>query len=104
MDSDGLKNLRSAIDRDPRQLRSILRELEDHFSPVQGEQLKRAPAGYPEDHPAIDLLRYKQMWAGVDFDEKLAGSRDLIDWIVDMTRRTVAFNSYLYRAIRGIAP
>jgi uncharacterized protein (TIGR02453 family) len=102
MDSNGLKNLRAAIDRDPQKLRSILDDLSEHFGPLQGEQLKRAPVGYDENHPAIDLLRYKQMWAGITFDEKLAGSRELIDWIVSKTQQIVEFNRYLHDAIRGV--
>ncbi|MEZ4740514.1 MAG: DUF2461 family protein [Flavobacteriales bacterium] len=27
---------------------------------MQGAQLRSAPRDYPKDHPAIDLLRYKQ--------------------------------------------
>jgi uncharacterized protein (TIGR02453 family) len=104
IDGPGLKNLRAAIDRDPKKLRKIIRDLEERFAPVQGEQLKRKPAGYTEDHPAIDLLKYKQMWAGKSFPDELAGSRELVDWIVSMTQETTEFNRYLYEAIRGISP
>ncbi len=101
IDSNGLKNLRSAIARDPERLRTILRDLEQEFAPVEGERLKRAPAGYSEDDPAIDLLRYKQIWAGRSFPDDLASSRELLDWIMEMTRRTVEFDRYLHQAIRG---
>ena len=30
------------------------------FGELQGEQLKTTPQGYNQDHPNIDLLRYKQ--------------------------------------------
>jgi uncharacterized protein (TIGR02453 family) len=30
------------------------------FGDLEGEQLKTAPQGYPKDHPAVALLRYKQ--------------------------------------------
>jgi uncharacterized protein (DUF2461 family) len=38
---------------------------------VGGEQLKAAPRGYAADHPRIDLLRHKQLFAGrsYGFDE-----------------------------------
>jgi uncharacterized protein (DUF2461 family) len=30
------------------------------FGRLEGDQLKTAPTGYAKDHPAVDLLRYKQ--------------------------------------------
>lgn len=102
MESAGLKRLRHTIDGDPEALRAILRQVEQAFGPLDGEQLKRTPAGYSEDNPAIDLLRYKQMWVSVKFTDELAGSRDLVEWIVTKTRDSLEFNRYLYEAINGI--
>lgn len=45
-------------------LQTILQKLgaESGFE-VGGEQLKRVPPGYPQDHPRGDLLRYKGLYA-----------------------------------------
>jgi uncharacterized protein (TIGR02453 family) len=102
MDGLGLKRLRAAIDRDPDHLRAIISELGRNVGPLQGERLKRGPAGFEKDHPAIDLLLYTQMWVSQKFPDKLAGSRELVDWIVNKTRETAEFNGYLYEAIRGV--
>ena len=47
----------------PRLLR-IVRKLERAGFEIGGEQLKTAPRGYDADHPRIDLLRRKQLFAG----------------------------------------
>jgi uncharacterized protein (TIGR02453 family) len=47
----------------PRLLR-IVRKLERAGFEINGEQLKTAPRGYATDHPRIDLLRRKQLFAG----------------------------------------
>ncbi|MCW5977381.1 MAG: DUF2461 domain-containing protein [Bryobacteraceae bacterium] len=39
----------------PAKLRSLAGDL-------QGNQLSRPPKGFPADHPAVDLLRYKQLY------------------------------------------
>lgn len=61
-ESKDLKRIRQEIAHDPDELRSIITtaEFRSHFGELQGDQLKTAPQGYAKDHPAIDLLRYKQ--------------------------------------------
>jgi uncharacterized protein (TIGR02453 family) len=57
-----LKLIRDDIAFDATPLRKILnsRPFVQTFGSLKGEQLKTAPKGYPSDHEAIDLLRYKQ--------------------------------------------
>ncbi|NUR87871.1 MAG: DUF2461 family protein, partial [Nonomuraea sp.] len=33
-----------------------------------GERLKTRPRGFPDDHPRIDLLRHKSLYAGVRYE------------------------------------
>lgn len=40
------------------------------FGTMQGEQVKTAPRGFDKDHPAIDLLRYKQYWFERSFSDQ----------------------------------
>jgi uncharacterized protein (TIGR02453 family) len=61
-DTTDLKRVRQEIAADDQGLRDVI-EQEDFkmtFGSLLGEQLKSAPKGYPKDHSAIDLLRYKQ--------------------------------------------
>lgn len=104
LDSSGLRNLRAAIDTDHSRFREILRDVEETIGTIQGEKLKRGPAGYPKDHPALDLLLYTSIWTAKKFPDSLATSRELVDWIVSRTRELTELNSFLYKAIRGVEP
>ncbi|MEM1214401.1 MAG: DUF2461 domain-containing protein [Bacteroidota bacterium] len=61
-ESADLKRIRKELAADAQPLRDIIAETAfvDTFGELAGNQLKSAPAGYPKDHPNIDLLRYKQ--------------------------------------------
>lgn len=100
IESAGLRRLREKIANDPDRLRRIIKDVEKSFGPLQGEKLKRGPAGFDKDHPALDLLLYTQMWVSKSFPDKLATSRELVDWIVIKTRESAEFNTYLHEAIR----
>lgn len=57
-----LKLIRDDIAFDPATLQKIIssKTFTAYFGTLQGEQLKTAPKGYPADHEAIGLLRFKQ--------------------------------------------
>ena len=44
--------------------------LRSHWGELEGEQLKTAPQGFPKDHPATPLLRYKQLYFSHSFTDK----------------------------------
>lgn len=71
-----LADMRAQIDADSEPLRKALADprFVETFGELQGEKLKTAPRGYPRDHPDVDLLRYKSMYAMRPFadDEVLA--------------------------------
>jgi uncharacterized protein (TIGR02453 family) len=58
-----LKNLRRSVadDRSGKQLVAIVAELRKKGYDVSGQELKRVPAPYPQDHPRADLLRHKRL-------------------------------------------
>lgn len=101
VESVQLKRLRAAIDRDPKKIRSIIARVEKKVGPIEGESLKRPPAGFDPDHPAIDLLKMKQMFVSRRFDDELACSPKLVDWIIATTAHSNEFNTYLYDAMRA---
>jgi len=60
--ADDLRHIRNQIDLDDQSLRSVLNstDVQSYFGEMAGDKVKTAPKGFPKDHPAIDLLRYKQ--------------------------------------------
>jgi uncharacterized protein (TIGR02453 family) len=48
------------------------------FGQMQGEQVKTTPKGFEKDHPAIDLLRYKQYWFECSFTDKEVLAKDFV--------------------------
>lgn len=57
-----LKRIRTEFDLDPETFQKILnsKSFKNTFGTLQGEQLKTTPKGFDPNHPAIDLLRFKQ--------------------------------------------
>jgi len=57
----------------------VLRKLEKSEFEISGERLKTSPRGYDADHPRIDLLRHKQLFAGKSFGFEGLDSPDVLD-------------------------
>ncbi|MCB0689833.1 MAG: DUF2461 domain-containing protein, partial [Saprospiraceae bacterium] len=62
--AEDLRRLRKDIVLNYSEWKSMLAEkdLSEIFGSMQGHQLETAPRGFVRDHPAIDLLRYKQFY------------------------------------------
>jgi uncharacterized protein (TIGR02453 family) len=56
-----LSAIREKIDEEPDRFRKILNDKEfvRYFGELTGEKLKKAPKGYPSDHPNAELLKFK---------------------------------------------
>ncbi len=69
---DDLKKIRDDIAFDPAPLQAILKErtIITNFGSLQGEQLKMIPKGYERNHPAGDLLKYKQFLLAKQFTDE----------------------------------
>ncbi|MEL6141534.1 MAG: DUF2461 domain-containing protein, partial [Bacteroidota bacterium] len=81
IEKDDLKRIREEVAVDDKPFRSILSDdtFQKIFGEMKGEKLKTAPKGYPKDHPAIDLLRYKHFYAMRNFSEKQVLSKNFLD-------------------------
>lgn len=60
--SQDLKHIRIHLNQDETALKDVLNNgsMISYFGTLQGEQVKTAPKGFSREHPAIDLIRYKQ--------------------------------------------
>ena len=67
-----LKRIRQEIEMDDQPLRKILKAatFKKNFGELQGSKVLTAPRGFAKDHPAIDLLRFKQYVVYRQFTDK----------------------------------
>lgn len=65
----------------------VSKPIEKLMGALQGEQLTRSPKGFPADHPAVDLLRRKQLFWYASLKPELALSKKLF---AEVTRRFTA--------------
>ena len=79
-----LAALRAAIahDRTGPQLEKLLGKLERSGFSIDGDVLKTTPRGYDKDHPRIELLRHKSIFAGRQLGfEPVIHTAELLDLV-----------------------
>ncbi|NQV72702.1 DUF2461 domain-containing protein [bacterium] len=79
--AEDIKLIRNHIAIDDEPLRKVISDptFKSTFGEMQGDQLKTAPKGFEKDHPSIDLLRYKSMYAFKRFTDKEVISPDFVE-------------------------
>jgi uncharacterized protein (DUF2461 family) len=75
-----------------RRLRTLMGEM-------HGDQLSRVPKGFPADHPAADLLRYKQWLFYVMLDPALATTPKLLPEIRNRFEAMMPFLEFLNKPL-----
>ncbi|MFY0607406.1 MAG: DUF2461 domain-containing protein [Cyclobacteriaceae bacterium] len=70
--SQDLLHIRKQIQQEPDRLKELLtgKEFVSTFGELKGEQVKTAPKGFSKDDPAIELLRYKQLYVERHFTDE----------------------------------
>ncbi len=99
--STELLKIRQQIAANPDELRAIIkgRTFKKLFTNIEGEQLKRIPKGFPQDHPGADLLVYKQFLAGATLPAGEVESPNIAKTITKHFKAIAPFLHYLNRAI-----
>ena len=99
--SDALAKVRQEIDYNAEALKEILnsKSFKKYFKGIQGEQLKKAPKGYPKDHPDLDLLRFKSFVVWYKLKDEEIIQRNSARKLVTMYETIKPFNDYLNVAI-----
>jgi uncharacterized protein (TIGR02453 family) len=77
------------------------RALRSLFGEMQGERLSRVPKGFPADHAAADLLRFKQFLFYVELPPEAAVTPALYDEIVKRFRAMAPFTDFLNAPLIG---
>ncbi|MBN9296142.1 MAG: DUF2461 domain-containing protein [Filimonas sp.] len=65
------------------------------FGEMQGEQLATAPRGYDKNHPAIELLRYKQFLLKHTFTDAEVCSKDFVLKANDVFKKMRPFLDFM---------
>jgi uncharacterized protein (TIGR02453 family) len=92
-----LAAIREKIDEEPGKLRKIIssKDFNKYFKQIEGERLKKAPKGYPSDHPELDLLKLKSFLAVNEVTDKFAMSPEFHDHVLNAARAMKPFNDFL---------
>jgi uncharacterized protein (TIGR02453 family) len=77
------------------------RALRNLFGEMQGEALSRVPKGFPCDHPAADLLRFKQFLYYVELPPEIALTPTIYDEILKRFRAMAPFTGFLNAGLVG---
>lgn len=79
--AEDLLRLRQDIDYNHADWKKIInaKGIRNTFGTMRGAQVKTAPRGFPKDHEAIELLRYKQYWFECDFTDKEVLDPDFVN-------------------------
>ena len=92
-----LKQIRDHIAADDQPLRDVIHDAQfkKYFGELLGDQVKTAPKGFPKDHSAIDLLRYKQFLLRHSFTDQEVLSKDFANKVSEGFRNMRPFLDYM---------
>lgn len=94
---EDLKRIREDIAIDDSELRKIIADekFKHTFGELMGDRVKTAPKGYKKDHPAIDLLRYKQFLVMKSFSDREVLANHFAEKIVETFNAMRPFFDYM---------
>jgi len=99
---DTLKKTRERIAEDNQELNRIVNDssfLSEFSSTLHGDILKKVPRGFPQDHPAAELLKMKEYLVSCELSFKDSNSRKLLELIQRKAIAIAPFLEYFYDAI-----
>lgn len=100
-ESENLAKVRQEIDYNAAELKKIVdqKTFKSLFGTLQGDALKRAPKGYPEDHPNIELLRMKSFIVLHKIDDQEIVNWSSADKCISVFEQIKPLNDYFNVAI-----
>ncbi len=94
---EDLKRVRLDIQHNYKDWNKMLKSksIVGNFGEMLGEQVKTAPKGFPKEHPAIELLRYKQYWFEHDFTDQEVLRSDFLNQVNKTYKAIRPFFDYM---------
>lgn len=92
-----MKRIREDIDANYKDWNKLLKNktIVETFGGLTGEQVTSAPRGYTKDHPAINLLRYKQFFLKHDFTDAEVLAPNFVKNVNDTYKKMRPFLDYM---------
>jgi uncharacterized protein (TIGR02453 family) len=89
--------IREKIDEEPERFNQIIenKEFIKYFRELTGDKLKKAPKGYPSDHPQLELLKLKSYLAVNEVNDKTVMNKDLFEHVVSVFKAMKPLNDIL---------
>ena len=95
--SPWLASIREKITEHPQVIKEILdeKDFRKYFKELEGEKLKKAPKGFPPDHPEIELLKFKSYLAVNEISDNQVIDGGYLDYVVKNIRAMKPLNDFL---------
>ena len=92
-----LSAIREKIDEEPEKLLEIInsKDFIKYFGKIDGEKLKKAPKGYPSDHPNVDLLKFKSYLVVNEISDEFVLSETYYNHALNVIKAMKPFNDFL---------
>jgi uncharacterized protein (TIGR02453 family) len=92
-----LSAIREKIDEEPEKLLKIIssKDFIKYFGKIDGEKLKKAPKGYPSDHPNVELLKFKSFLVVNEVTDEFVLSEKYFDHTINVIKAMKPLNDYL---------
>ena len=101
-DPKSLRSIRQAIDYDGERLQAILNKatFKKQFGTlIEADSLTRAPKGFAEDHPQIDLLKRKAFAVSCQLPHELLFEAAFNKEVIRIYKEMLPFRRYLNQAV-----
>jgi uncharacterized protein (TIGR02453 family) len=92
-----LSAIREKIHDNSTEIREIIKNKEfiKYFGKIDGEKLKKAPKGYPTDHPDIELLKFKSYLVFDEVKDDFVLSSELFNHTIKVFKAMKPLNDFL---------
>ncbi len=100
-ESADLNRMRKEISLNTTEFRAILddKNFKTTFGELQGEKLKTVPKGFEKDHPALDLLQFKQYLISRKFTDKEVTAPDFYKKVNETFKTMRPFFDFMSTAL-----